>query len=158
MWTIWQTQTFSCPFGRQSISSIQPVPTHLPALRHTQDSATLHFTVHNMTCVDIRHPTSRARTGRTTGRPHPKTSPCPISSPVAVNTQALHWNKYWFIFRDNGLLSLFKLDWVHCLVRVQHSKGPALGLSTDKRGARKRYLFDVTRYTRKDWYKSYCRA
>jgi hypothetical protein len=75
---------------------------------------------------------SRARTGWITGWPHPTTSQYPISSPVPLNTHASHLNTYLFIFRDNCLLSLFKLDSVHCLIKVQRSKKPALGLYTVK--------------------------
>ena len=68
-------------------------------------------------------------------------------SPVAVNTQTSHFSMYLFTFLDNGLLSLFKLDSVRCVIKVQHCKIPALGLSTVKRGGGSRYLCDITRQT-----------
>jgi hypothetical protein len=146
MWKIWETQ--------RSLSSLQP-PNHKhistsfnsPPSTVTQCSASLHFTVNNTTWV--RRYTSSSNISSKNwlnhSRPHPKTSQYPISSPVAVNTQASRCNMCLFLFRHNGLLSLFKLDSVHCLNKVQHSKKPALGLSTVKRRREKSCLFDITR-------------
>jgi hypothetical protein len=145
MWTIWETHgsflSLQPPIHKHiSTSSISPpsTATHCPE--------TLHFTVNNM--VWVRRYTSSniwSKNWLNHSRPHPKTTQYPISSPVPVNKQASHLNVYLFLFRDNGLLSLFKLDSVHCLIKVQHSKKLALDLSKVKRGGANGYLFDVTR-------------